>query len=256
MIRKTMTGKIKWMLSAGVLLLLLTGCRFVEESKALNDGKVEKREQDDAFAYDDFEYYTYYSGSSSVNERAVIYEYDGKLIFAAQYFDCGDMLMETEKLTAGLEERFWKEIENCERQDYDEDEEETEGGFGTESYLAMKDGTLYKAEALDWEQIGIDFKDASDVNYPRETGFDIEGLEEVMEAEQREKLPTWVSQEFLAVVEEQLLEQLDEDIVSAYVEKIREDDFLLTVETESGANYQAVVTYMGYVDSVTEGNAF
>ena len=77
--------------TSGALALILTACGF-------NGNPNEGESGTENVTEENMECYVYRSGSSSLCEGFTIYEYKGEFIFAADYFNCCDELVENNSL--------------------------------------------------------------------------------------------------------------------------------------------------------------
>ena len=144
---------------------------------------------------ENLECYYYMDGSSSLSEEFMIYRYEDQLIFAADYFDCGEELLETYPLTEEQADKVIEELnavskaaassaENGTDQE-NADQEIAAGGHMRYGNLVI-DGTSYEAGRIDFEGIGIEVKDAAYVEYSADIAdtFELEGFEGLQESDQ------------------------------------------------------------------------
>lgn len=233
--------------TAGALALILTACGF-------NSNPNEEKSGTENVTEENMECYVYRSGSSSLSEGFIIYEYKGEFIFAADYFNCGDELVETYSLQEREVKLFLEEAdaifaEGTEGETKEEDFDRA-GAYSERSYMVV-DGVFYSVEKIDFEVLGIDVTDAHEVEYPldEETAeYEIEELSKLQETTQWEEQPVFITVgEFQRCVGKQIEERTGEEIERMAIDGLGDEDFMIKAEMQNGECYAVTVTYSGYV---------
>lgn len=253
--------RASYFLAVGALALLLMACG--------PDSSVNRTEQEniteenltgvkpDMITEENLEYYAYSRGSSSLCEKFAVYAYNGDFIFAADYFNCGDELLETRLLSEEEKKLFLEEVNavssKLEAADGESDDNE---GAHTEYGGLVVDGTYYHVEMIDFGTMGITIKDASDAEYPteEETGkYEMEGILELQEmAQWKEQAVSAGSKEFVRSVGKQIEDQSGEELERMVIDSFREEDFIIKAATKKGDSYIVTVTYFGYVANLEQ----
>ncbi len=208
---------------------------------------------------ENLECYYYMDGSSSLSEEFMIYRYEDQLIFAADYFDCGEELLETYPLTEEQADKVIEELnavskaaassaENGTDQE-NADQEIAAGGHMRYGNLVI-DGTSYEAGRIDFEGIGIEVKDAAYVEYSADIAdtFELEGFEGLQESDQwkRHSLSGGIWG-FVRAVKEQAEQQTGACFDGMVIGEPGAEDVTVRLYTEEDEWYTATVTYQGYV---------
>lgn len=240
------------LLLVGMLFsIFMTGCeedRTKEEETYV--GTIER---------ENLEYYYYSSGSSSVCEKFMIYQYDDQFIFAADYFDCGEGLLETYPLTEEQVERVVEEVNSVSPAEafsaWEKSDEEMPDG-GSRSYgILMVDGVSYKVGKIDFEGIGIEVKDAAEMEYPAdlEDSFEIDGFKDLQESDQwkRKELSSGMLV-FAGAVKEQAEAQTGAVMDGMAIGELGEEDLTVKLHTKEDEWYIATVTYRGFVADIVK----
>lgn len=233
-------------LMAAAAVLILTAC-----------GSDNNRNETmpDAITEENFESYFYSSGSGSLCERFGVYEYRGEFIFTADYFNCGNELLETHILSEEEKKLFLEEVSAVFSTDTKAADEESidsdRDGAHIEYGSMVVDGNDYSVGMIDFKSVGIVIKDASKAEYPteEESGkYELEGIVELQESAQWEAYNISVgSREFARSVGEQIEECLGEKMEEMVVDGLQDEDFTIKAETKKGDSYIVTVTYFGYV---------
>lgn len=202
---------------------------------------------------DGFEYYCCSSGSSSVNERYMIYPYEEELILVADYFNCGEGFAETYMLNDEQVEAFYEQLEKGivkkeDKKRNDAEEIPADGGSSVQASLCM-DGEVQPAKKLDLDAMGIELQDAGDIyeTVDADEVCEIEGMQDLQYSKAwRETFFSVNLYEFEYMVQQQV-----EDILGEQVEEIEILDVgescELEVETEDGDVHTFTMTVWGYV---------
>lgn len=264
-------------LLAGALVLALTACNFESKgnetkTEIVTDEEITDVEPDDkkeepeikaetVVTEDNLEYYTYYSGSTSVCERGAVYHYKGEFILIADYFNCGDEYMETYPLSEEELQLFLEEVNAAvakaaeKGKEKEKEDEAGEGGSSTRAGVSAG-GIYYPIWEINLEALGISMTDAYRAAYPSKEEaehYKIEGFLDLQEKTQWNEGPVSVgSAEFQRSVGKQIEEWAGEEIGQMTIEDFQEEDFEIIAETENGEKYRATVTYAGYVAKVEQ----
>lgn len=246
-------------LMAGAVALVLTACALDSSGNGIiQDDGTEKNLKEvtfDTITEENMEYYSYRSGSSSLSEEFAVYEYKGEFVFAADYFHCGDELLETRVLSEEEKKLFFEKVNavsvSPEAADKGSDYRD---GAHTEHGSMTVNGSCYSVGMIDFESIGMTIKDASEAEYPMEEeteGYEIEGIFELQElAQWKEKHISVTTEEFERSVGKQIEDRLGEEIERMVIDSSRDEDFVIKAETKEGGGYVVTVTYFGYVAEV------
>ena len=247
-----------YFLMAGALALILTACGLnqnVNETK--QDVKAEGKP--DLVTEENLEYYSCRSGSASLCERFLIHAYKGEFIFIADYFDCGNELLETRLLSEEELKLFLEEInasfsgEEKKEKDTDKGNENRDGAYSEEAVLVVE-GITYAGWQIDFVTLGIGVTNASDAEYPsnEENGkYELEGILELQESAQwKERVVFTGPGEFERSVGEQIEKQMGEEIDRMVIGEFLDEDFIIMAESKKGNSYKAIITYSGYVAGV------
>lgn len=241
-----MKKKILCFLLTGMLIsVFTTGCKGPGDQKEQNiTGNIGR---------ENLEYYCYFSGSSSLSEEFIIYQYEDEFIFAADYFNCGQGYIETYALTEEQVAGVLEEINSVSVVEEEEEEETTDGGYRANGVMLV-DHDYYNVGRIDFEEIGIEVKDANEVEYPSEevvNSFEINGFKELQESEQwKNTMMSSGIRVFGEVIKEQAETELGAVIGSMTVDELGNEDLRIKLHTEEGEVYTAVVTYRGYVADI------
>ena len=244
--------------AAGALALILTACG---PNNNLNEEKTDTISEvnptvvkSETITEENLEYYAYTSGSSSLCERFIIYEYKGEFIFAADYFNCGNEWMETYPLQKKEVELFLEEVNAVfakEAEGKAEEEEAYSDGTHTEKGTLVVGGISYSVQKIDFEALGIDVTNAYEAEYPSKeeaAEYEIEGILELQETAQWKEQPVFIgSGEFQRSVGKQIEDRSGEEIERMVIEGFEDEDFMIKAEMKNGKSYRATVTYWGYV---------
>lgn len=229
-----------------VMVLFLTAC-------SSDSGQIERKP--DNITAENLEYYSYESGSSSLCVRTAVYPYNGSFIFIADYFNCGNELMETRCLSEEETKYFLERVNTVSAKETKTDRADGDGAYTEKGDLSVN-GVSYLVEKIDFESIGIKIKDIHEVEYPPEEEkgiFEQEGMQKLQDFARWKEQPVFIGAEaFKKSVEEQIEARLGEEIASMEIDSLLEEDFTIKVKAKGGEIYTARVTYMGYV-AETEG---
>lgn len=233
--------------TSGALALILTACGF-------NGNPNEGESGTENVTEENMECYVYRSGSSSLCEGFTIYEYKGEFIFAADYFNCGDELVETYSLQEREVKLFLEEANvvfaKGTQGETKEEDFDRAGAYLERSYMVV-DGVFYFVEKIDFEVLGIDVTDAHEVKYPLDeetTEYKIEELPKLQETTQWKEQPVFISVgEFQRCVGKQIEERTGEEIERMAIDGLGDEDFMIKAEMQNGEHYTVTVTYLGYV---------
>lgn len=217
-------------------------------------------EPEKEFAAEEIDYYYSRSGSSSVYVRYAIYQYKGHFVFVSQYFDCGDVFMETYLLDSRQEEQFLEELKQC-RIDKDlKYDSESDGGYSQEN-LVCAGGKQYPLKNFSLDNIGIVLRDMQDIDFLENSAVSKEVFSEEDTARLRdiynesENAIFFVgTDEFEKMIYDQIVERIGEKIDELHVIEEGTLDFLMQVQTESGKKFEVTVTHMGLVYDVKAEN--
>ncbi len=259
-----MKKRVFGVLLTGIFIsIFMTGCRDAgkTESKDIQDEEYHETENaypENAFSgtvtRENLGYYYYSNGSSSLLEEYMIYPYEDEFIFAANYFNCGQGLMETYSLTEEQVEGVLEEVNAVSLAGDTSAAGEEKSGSDGESQVngsMMIGEDCYQVGKIDFDKIGIEVKDASDVAYPSEdpeNALFIDGFEELQESDQWKK--TMLSNGipvFGEAVREQAETELGVVIDSMIISELGTEELTVKLHTNEDEVYTAVVTYRGYV---------
>ena len=212
--------------TSGALALILTACGF-------NGNPNEGESGTENVTEENMECYVYRSGSSSLCEGFTIYEYKGEFIFAADYFNCGDELVETYSLQEREVKLFLEEANvvfaKGTQGETKEEDFDRAGAYLERSYMVV-DGVFYSVEKIDFEVLGIDVTD------------------KLQETTQWKEQPVFISVgEFQRCVGKQIEERTGEEIERMAIDGLGDEDFMIKAEMQNGEHYTVTVTYLGYV---------
>lgn len=248
--------RTSYFFAIGALALILTACgpgnsvNGTEQENIIEENITGVKP--DRITEENLEYYVYSRGSSSLCEKFAVYEYNGDFIFAADYFNCGNELLETRLLSEEEKKLLLEEVNavspNPKAADGESDNNE---GAHTEYGGLVVDGAYYRVEMIDFGTMGITIKDASDAEYPtkEETEkYEMEGILDLQEMPQwKEQAVSAGSREFVRSVGQQIEDQSGEELDRMVIDSFREEDFIIKAATKKGDSYIATVTYFGYV---------
>lgn len=206
-----------------------------------------------------FDYYCYSSGSSSVSEKYILYAYDEEIIFVADYFNCGNGLAETYALSDeqvnALKEQLEQGLADITRTD-DRNESQgpvtelpAEGATSTSASICLN-GQNMSAKKLDLEALGVELQSASEVEFPDNTNYSysIEGLDELQKSDVWQNSPFFIgAYEYERMVGGQVEKMLGQQADTMLVGEMGEQDYELEVITKDGKHHILTVTYWGYV---------
>lgn len=205
---------------------------------------------------DNIDFYTYSSGSTSVNENFAIYKYQDSFIFVERFFNCGDDFMETYLLTKEQEEKFIEALNNCNASTIQPVDSVGEGGSITKGGISIN-GEYYPVKGFNLESIGIEMQDIYDVDFPEETFigndvFDKNAITNIINnSNNSEKTPLYLASEgFERVIYNQITKEIGDNIAKISVVEENKNDFILDVFTGEEKEYKVTVTYMGYVANI------
>lgn len=241
----------------GLLTLLmissLVGCnngnRVESEAMETDDAIIADEITESGHNKEEFEYYSYRTGSSSVSEGYVLYAYGDAIIFAADYFCCGNGFAETyvlnEEQVAELEKQLEKGMVADERKEKSHDEEK-EGSSSTSAKICFS-GQCYPAKALNLLALDIELKDAGEIQYlEAENDWNLEVDADLQSLWHRKDLFVG-SYEYEQLVGSQVDMLLDGQIRNMTICEIGEEDYQLEVVTTKEEVYYFTVTMWGYV---------
>lgn len=248
--------RASYFFAAGVLALLLTACGPNSSVNGTEQEDITEEKltgaKPDIITEENLEYYAYSRGSSSLREKFAVYAYNGDFIFAADYFNCGDELLETRLLSEEEKKLFLEEVNavSSKTEAVDGESDDNEGAH-TEYGGLVADGVYYHVEMIDFETMGLTIKDASDAEYPtkEETErYEMEGILELQEMTQwKEQAVSAGSTEFVRSVGKQIEDRSGEELNRMTIDSFGEEDFIIKAATKEGNSYIVTVTYFGYV---------
>lgn len=248
--------RASYFLAVGALTLILTACGLDSSVNGTEQENITEENmtvvKPDMITEENLEYYAYSRGSSSLYEKFAVYEYNGDFIFAADYFNCGNELLETRLLSEEEKKLFLEEVNAVSQKPKAADGESDDNeGAHTEYGGLVVDGTYYHVEMIDFGTMGITIKDASDAEYPtkEETEkYEMEGILELQElAQWKEQAVSAGGREFARSVGKQIEDRSGEEVDCMVIDSFREEDFIIKAETKKGDSYIVTVTYFGYV---------
>lgn len=248
--------RASYFLAVGALTLILTACGLDSSVNGTEQENITEENmtvvKPDMITEENLEYYAYSRGSSSLCEKFAVYEYNGDFIFAADYFNCGNELLETRLLSEEEKKLFLEEVNAVSQKPKTADGESDDNeGAHTEYGGLVVDGTYYHVEMIDFGTMGITIKDASDAEYPKKEEtekYEMEGILELQElAKWKEQAVSAGTREFARSVGKQIEDRSGEELERMVIDSFREEDFIIKAATKKGDSYIATVTYFGYV---------
>lgn len=239
--------------AVGALALMLTACGSDSSVNGTEQENITEENligvKPDIISEENLEYYYCKSGSSSLSQQFAVYKYNGEFVFIADYFNCGNELMETYLLPEKESGLFLEEVNAVSTREVEEAGDK-EGAY-TERAVLVVDGTSYQVESIEFEALGIHVTDAYEAEYPTEeesAKYEIEGILELQESAQWKERSVFIGgREFERSVGEQIEEWSGEEIDRMVIDSFGDEDFIIKIETKKGDCYAATVTYSGYV---------
>lgn len=231
-----------------IAILILTACGL--------GNSIAERKPDD-ITEENLEYYAEQRGSSSVCVRTLIYPYNGEFILSADYFNCGNALVETRTLSEEETEGFLRQVNTVSIKPAKTEDTGSDGAYA-EKFRLCVDGVSYSVGKIDFESLGIQIKDIHEVEYPEEeenNKFELGGMQQLQDSAGWKERPVFIGMEaFGRSVGEQIEERLgadtSKDIDAMEIGSLSEKDFTVRIKMKGGGSYVATVTYMGYVAEV------
>lgn len=252
--------RMKVLVTSSILLAMMAlgGCRRLPIPVT---DHTEGTEQEEGFeevlplTKGDVDYYRSFQGSSSVYTEYAIYQYEDSFIFLVNYFNCGEISMETFALTEDQTEAFIEELNQCcKAGGPDEEKEIGDGGWTAECEVSVN-GRVYFVDDISLTELGISLEEDPDMQ--EETAEELSAYEEGNLGELREATEaypfflmnngTLAQSGYYHMIQAQIEERMGVTVTRATVVEKRDFDYVLELETDQGETWKATVTYPGYV---------